>query len=216
MPNVGDTLGYAFATICRRIPIFLAEGDSFPTAWPRRPVPFAVAPRVRSFPPADRPPPSGQIGTAPDRGRGGSRIGNSRSLSADWTEIVLYKLKYFFSAAIARLHEERRYRVCADLERIVGRRDAALGIDQRMIRPFRLCNAILPQYDYAIQACHGLSNRSEIAVSQTAECRESQRNRTREPAVARRGRRRNARRPFSAPFGSLREQKGPMDMGWVG
>ena len=84
MPNVGDTLGYAFATICRdmdcftridvprRIPIFLAEGDSFPTAWPRRPVPFAVAPRVRSFPPADRPPPSGQIGTAPDRGRGGS------------------------------------------------------------------------------------------------------------------------------------------------
>lgn len=106
-------------------------------------------------------------------------------MSADWTEIVLYKLKYFFSAAIARLHEERRYRVCADLERIAGRRDAALGIDQHIIRPFRLWNVILPQYDYAIQACHGLSNRSEISARQAAECRESQRNRTREPAVAR-------------------------------
>jgi hypothetical protein len=185
MPNVGDTLGYAFATICRRIPIFLAEGDSFPTAWPRRPVPFAVAPRVRSFPPADRPPPSGQIGTAPDRGCGGSLNRElpivERRLDGD----CALPAKYFFSAAIARLHEERRYRVCADLERIAGRRDAALGIDQHIIRPFRLWNVILPQYDYAIQACHGLSNRSEISARQAAECRESQRNRTREPAVAR-------------------------------
>src|SRR3954465_11977909 len=75
-----------------------------------------------------------------------------------------------------------------------------LELDQRMIRPFRLWNAILPQHDNAIQACHGLRNRSEIAVSPTAQCRESQRNRTREPAVARRGRRRSARRPF---LGSL-------------
>ena len=28
---------------------------------------------------------------------------------------------HFFSAAVARLHEEQRYRVFADLERIAGR-----------------------------------------------------------------------------------------------
>jgi hypothetical protein len=105
MANVGDALGYAFATICRdmdcftridvprRIPIFLAEGDSFPTAWPRRPVPSPWLPRGRSFPLEDRPPPSGPIGTAPDRmGTAALWIGKSPSLSANWTEILLYSL----------------------------------------------------------------------------------------------------------------------------
>jgi 5-aminolevulinate synthase len=32
---------------------------------------------------------------------------------------------HFFSAALARLHEERRYRVFADLERLAGRFAAA-------------------------------------------------------------------------------------------
>ena len=68
MANVGDALGYAFATICRdmdcftridvqrRIPIFLAEGDSFPTAWPLRPVPSRWLPATGpSLPRTGRP-----------------------------------------------------------------------------------------------------------------------------------------------------------------
>jgi len=34
---------------------------------------------------------------------------------------------HFFSAALARLHEQRRYRVFADLERIAGRNMAFRG-----------------------------------------------------------------------------------------
>ena len=46
---------------------------------------------------------------------------NSQSLSKNRTEIAPMTYDHFFSAALARLREERRYRVFADLERIAGR-----------------------------------------------------------------------------------------------
>ena len=53
----------------RRIPIFLAQGDSFPTAWPRRAALRRGSPRpvLPSRGPAT---PSGLIGTAPGRNGG--------------------------------------------------------------------------------------------------------------------------------------------------
>jgi hypothetical protein len=48
-------------------------------------------------------------------------------------EILPMAYDHFFSAALARLHEERRYRVFADLERIAGRFPTRPGIP-RMAR----------------------------------------------------------------------------------
>jgi 5-aminolevulinate synthase len=48
-------------------------------------------------------------------------VREGRSLSSNWTEILLMTYDHCFSAALARLHAERRYRMFADLERIAGR-----------------------------------------------------------------------------------------------
>lgn len=71
---------------------FFSRGRQLPNCLAPAPRPFAVAPRGRSFPPEDRPHPSGP------------------------TEILLYNLDHFFSAGLARLHEERRYHVFVVLE----------------------------------------------------------------------------------------------------
>jgi hypothetical protein len=96
----------------------------------RRSVPSPWLACGRSFPlPSDRPPLSGPDGRRRCIGwLGGSWIGEVAIVEDKLGGDFAITYDHFFSAALTRLHAERRYRVFADLERIAGRFDGNFSV----------------------------------------------------------------------------------------
>src|SRR6201984_3117499 len=62
-----------------------------------------------------------QVGPIPPRQPSWKRSKKVRTPSSLRFQVIAMDYNQFFSAALGRLHDERRYRVFADLERIAGR-----------------------------------------------------------------------------------------------